>query len=168
MSKQLKITIIAASWLMIALLLISYKQWILHSGEQILLETQPVDPYDILKGDYIRLNYGVSTVPGRTLEGDRLEKGKRYYVILEKRGKHYFEATGVSQRKPEDGIFLLGKWRSNRMEYGIEEFFVPEGRGKEIERLCGKGLTVEVAVTGSGISAISRLFFNDEEVKIRD
>ena len=34
-----------------------------RTGKVILLETQPVDPRDLLRGDFVRLNYKISSVP---------------------------------------------------------------------------------------------------------
>lgn len=45
------------------------------------------------------------------------------------------------------------------VEYGIESYYVPEGKSRELERPQGGGrITVEAAVDSSGDSAISRLF----------
>ncbi|MFH1367834.1 MAG: GDYXXLXY domain-containing protein [Elusimicrobiota bacterium] len=169
MNKHIKIIAVAASWLVIALLLISYKHTIIITGDKVLLETKAVDPRDLLKGDYVRLNYAINTVPNETIDGKRLQTGKRYYVLLAKNdGNPFWQVSGVTDKKPAGGIFLIGRKQWSRMVYGIEEYYVPEGKGLDIERKCGEGLAVEAAVTKSGLPAISRLFFNNEELKIRE
>ena len=38
-------------------------EWRLRSGVRVILETALVDPRDWLRGDYLILNYKISTVP---------------------------------------------------------------------------------------------------------
>ncbi len=42
---------------------------ILRSGTEVLLKTTPVDPRDFLRGDYVVLNYEISSVPAQTVVG---------------------------------------------------------------------------------------------------
>ena len=46
----------------------------LTNGKVVLLETRPVDPRDLLRGDYLTLNYKISDVP---LLGDAIRLGAR-------------------------------------------------------------------------------------------
>ena len=50
------------------------------------------------------------------------------------------------------------------LEYGVEEYFVPQYEGRRIETELAK-TTVEVALADSGESAIRRLFLDGEEVR---
>ena len=47
-----------------------------------------------------------------------------------------------------------------RVDYGLSAFFVPQGKGKEIETLPREQVRLVVAVTGSGRSAPLRLLAN--------
>ena len=51
--------------------MIESRAGILRSGEEILLKTAPVDPRDLLRGDYVILSYDVSTIPAALITGDR-------------------------------------------------------------------------------------------------
>ncbi|EJZ21322.1 hypothetical protein RCCGEPOP_10521 [Rhizobium sp. Pop5] len=42
---------------------------ILSNGTEVLLKTAPVDPRDFLRGDYVVLNYDISSVPVQTIAG---------------------------------------------------------------------------------------------------
>lgn len=131
----------------------------------ILLETVPVDPRDLLRGDYVILNYGVSTLSPELFE-PRLEAplpgGHSVYVLLERRGE-YFEAVRASLEPltPAEGQVLLrglsqpGWTAGARVEYGIERYYVPEGQGNPVGKL-----TVEVAVAGSGQALIKQVFLD--------
>jgi uncharacterized membrane-anchored protein len=51
------------------------------------------------------------------------------------------------------------------VEYGIESYYVPEGKSRELERPRDGGeVTVEAAVDSSGNAAISRLFIDDAPI----
>lgn len=168
MKKHIGIISIAALWLLIAVGLITVKQAVIYNGTRIILETKPVDPYDILKGDYVRLNYAINTVQNMTLEGNYLLVSRRYYVLLKQDENLSWQVDAITAKRPENKLFIAGLWNGRRMVYGIEEYFVPEGKGRDIERLSGAGLQVEVAVDKNGNSVIVRLMDKGAELKIRD
>ena len=58
------------SALVLALVQIGFLSWIiagraaiLRDGKQVLLRVEPIDPRDLLRGDYIRLGYEISRIP---------------------------------------------------------------------------------------------------------
>ena len=64
----------------------------LASGTLVLLETRPVDPRDLLRGDYVILNYKISDVPLALFspaQTNGLPPGQTVYVALEPRGEFY-------------------------------------------------------------------------------
>ena len=141
---------------------------LLRVGQVVLLETQPVDPRDPLRGDFVRLNYTISDVPvnlfAPPVKTD-LPAGTRIYVALAPAGTNgFYEATRASRERlvPATGeIVLRGQsgrsWRSAagsiRVEYGIEQYFVAEGTGNP----HGK-LTAQVAVSSSGRASLKEVF----------
>jgi uncharacterized membrane-anchored protein len=142
---------------------------ILRVGQVILLETQPVDPRDLLRGDYVRLNYPISTVPRERffappLAGE-LPSGITVFVALVPSGTNGFYQLARASTEwftpAANEVVLRGKvaqsWWNNagsiRVEYGLEQFFVAEGTGNP----HGK-LTVQVAVTKSGRASIKEVF----------
>ena len=50
---------------------------ILRDGREIVLEVLPVDPRDLLRGDYVRLDYNISSLPIELFEGDEIPWGVR-------------------------------------------------------------------------------------------
>jgi uncharacterized membrane-anchored protein len=113
----------------------------------VLLETRPVDPRDILRGDYITLGYDISFIDEEMLKnalGDMDEyfdygvrnSGREIFVTLQKDEKGIGTVKSVSATRPPDGLYLRGtitdRWRGVR--YGIGVYYVPEGTGWEIER----------------------------------
>lgn len=241
---------------------------VLARGARVLLETAPVDPHDLFRGEYARLRYKISSVefpPGRSPA-----PGSIVYVMLAPKGRFWgvegasvekpaaVPAGRVAMRgtvqsvrseqmtvltdfsdvtekgwlknnpdavrdverivhwergwKPGDTVYVpfvrfekgpwipslwgidkdkkktLGgnfRWRGEReervlvlatiasverksiaeVEYGIESYYVPEGKSRELERPRGGGrVTVEAAVDSTGASAISRLFIDGKPI----
>lgn len=137
------------------------------TGKIILLETRPVDPRDLLRGDYVILNYKISDVPWSLFSPpltNELPLGSTVFVGLEPRGK-FFEAVRASTSKlaaSGSEVMLKGKseywWRglstnAVHVEYGLERYYVREGTGNP----RGK-ITVEVAVPVSGRGLIKQVF----------
>jgi uncharacterized membrane-anchored protein len=141
----------------------------LRVGQLVLLETQPVDPRDLLRGDFVRLNYKISDVPLEKLFGPRpageVSPGTTVFVALVPAGTNEFYrlARASTERFTPDAneVVLRGRaaqsWRNSagsvHLEYGLEQYFVAEGAGNP----HGK-LTVQAAVTGSGRASIKEVF----------
>jgi uncharacterized membrane-anchored protein len=139
---------------------------VLTQGTVIRLATRPVDPRDLLRGDYVILSYPINDVPASLFSpplNGPLPAGTTVYVRLEPRGEFY-EVTGASRQKIPTGngwVVLKGTSRyagnlpvqnSVRLEYGIERYYVREGTGNP----RGK-ITVEVAVPASGNAIIKQV-----------
>jgi len=140
----------------------------LFHGKVILLETRPVDPRDLLRGDYVILNYAISTIPVSAFAGERaiaVPAGETVYVLLEKRGDYHqiVQASTKPLRAGPQQVMLKGvsrSWLDNArsqqptlVEYGLERYYVSEGTGNP----TGK-LTVQVAVPASGQGVIKQVF----------
>jgi uncharacterized membrane-anchored protein len=141
----------------------------LNSGTLVLLETRPVDPRDLLRGDYLTLNYKISDLPLALFVPPRtnaLPRGQTVYVALEPRGQFHEVAcasTEPIQAAPHQ-IVLKGRaqnwWDPNAQRrahvvYGLERYYVREGTGNP----RGK-ITVQVAIPASGQGRIKQVFLN--------
>ena len=139
-------------------------------GERILLHVRPVDPRDMFRGDFVILSYDFSSVPDGGIEGaprtadphvahryfDEELIDRAIYVELspEPDGKHY-RAGKISLDRPVQGKFIRGKYAGdssvNRLQFGIEAFYVQEGKGLALEQARNKGqLSAEIALTRWG------------------
>ncbi|HMP82881.1 MAG TPA: GDYXXLXY domain-containing protein [Verrucomicrobiota bacterium] len=139
---------------------------VLRVGKTVLLETQPVDPRDLLRGDFVILNYTISTLPGNVFTPPLSESppaGQTIYVALEQRGKfHVAVRADTSPFEPaSDQVLIMGQsqpgWRNDtnsvRVEYGLERYYVAEGTGNP-----GGKLTVQAVVPVSGRALIKQVF----------
>ena len=123
---------------------------ILAFGEQVLLETMPIDPRDILRGDYVTLNYKISLIDEEILadalgEADedfdyldyREHAGREIFVTLQKDEIGIGTVKSLSVTRPQGELYLRGAiviaGRLSGVNYGIGVYYVPEGTGLEIE-----------------------------------
>ena len=143
---------------------------LLKRGREITLPIIPVDPRDIFRGEYVRLNYDISTVPGMLLQGPAPRRNQPFYVTIAKNPQGGWTPVKVTAAMPQetdpDRIVLKGRSRmrfpgSTQVTYGIESYFVPEGQGRRLEDLAReKKMAALVAVDSSGNAAIKGLIID--------
>lgn len=152
---------------------------ILRSGTEVLLKTAPVDPRDLLRGDYVILTYDVSTISTTSIIGQKPEAGDaaRLHVRL-KPGADGFWTVSEASFAPlpvEDGSVVLlsqpvtiydWEWQNAgnlTVSYGIERFYVPEGEGRPIEDGRNEGrVSVAARVSEDGLAQIRALMLDGE------
>lgn len=131
----------------------------------VLLETRPVDPRDLLRGDFVILNYRISDLPRDLfvppLSSASVAPGQLVYVALE-RTNEFHQATAASLKPMPartNAVVVRGRTgprsdsHSVHVIYGLERFFVREGTGNPTGPL-----TVEAAVSKSGQPAIKQVY----------
>lgn len=130
-------------------------------GNTILLRVVPVDPRDLFRGDYVILRYDFTTQrPTGGLPFDQSIVGREIFVslALDQDDKHW-RTESVSWTRPESGTYLRGTVdQSMQNEFGIGQYFVQEGQGREFEAAVNsRRLSAEVAVTADGAATLKRL-----------
>lgn len=145
---------------------------ILRSGTEVLLKTTPVDPRDFLRGDYVVLNYEISSVPAQTVVGElpTVPGEQTLWVRLKKQPDGFWAIAESSfQPLPEAAESAVLKSRpfysygvrtadTIRAEYGIERYYVPEGQGKPLEEARQDGsVSIVARVSSDGTAQIRSL-----------
>ncbi|WBL79254.1 GDYXXLXY domain-containing protein [Bradyrhizobium xenonodulans] len=162
-------------------LMVVDRMQILREGREVTLQTQPVDPRDLLRGDYVVLRYDISQLPAGALAGKTAEtRNPVVFVKLAPNANGLYEAVSVSAEPvtvtaPE--ILIRGRigyscGSTSRtfcdkltIKYGLESYFVPEGEGRKLEQARNQQkLRVVAAVLPSGRAAIKRLLLDGEPV----
>ena len=139
------------------------RAWTLMTGRTVFLKTAPVDPYDILSGYHVVISYEISRLD-RLPGGPELKPGEHVYVVLKAGQDGFWHAVGKSRERPKsvaaDEVVIRGTAEYWRINYGIEHYFIPEGKGKEIERGLRDArdtARAEVKVDAFGHAALVRL-----------
>jgi len=133
--------------------LYAYHANIENNGKTYLLECHSVDPRDLLSGDYIFLRYDIS-VPPETLSDAGKDRGNVVYVLLHSVGS-VWEIDEVSPVPPTGDVpFLKGRINGSQIDYGIERYYVPEGKGKYVPG----DLRAEIVVQLDGTAQLKRLY----------
>lgn len=161
---------------------------VLRDGKEVLLKVEPVDPRDLLRGDYVRLGYDISRIPVELIEnlpGETASAEGPIFVRLKKGADGYWSAAGASLgtdsavagpdevgiRGTATGAWSLSPGSTVSVDYGIERYYVPEGEGLAIEEEMRKrsnsgepelhGFAVKVAVASDGSGQIKALMDGD-------
>lgn len=148
---------------------------VLRNGQEIVLRTQPIDPNDIMRGDYVILGYEISRIDYKQITGVAPTKDGivAVYVALKKTSDVWTVSRASWQpfvdKSAEEIVvkgktgqyFYLDKEQPVPLNYGIEAFYVPQGEGKVIEDgQRAQAVDVVLAVDGSGAAQIKSLRLN--------
>ena len=159
---------------------------LLKNGREIVLPIIPVDPRSLFRGDYVILDYPVSSVPASLMTPElKAAQPSTFYVTLAKKGAEW-EPVALSAKAPvatADAIVMKARmrwgWnettrrrvndaatntapeRVHAVRYGIESYFVPEGKGRALEQTAReRKLAAVIAVDASGNAAIKGLMID--------
>lgn len=156
---------------------------VLRDGREVLLEVTPIDPRDLLRGDYVILGYTITQLETALfsdpppVEGDDVGlDDQTVFVRLKPDGDGVWQAIAarVGERPATvagpDEVDLRGAmrplWSSGQeqvsVRYGIERYYVPEGEGRAIEAdMRERPFRVKVAVAADGVGQIKALYDGD-------
>lgn len=148
----LQVTILATEYLS--------SVWPLWFGTPITLKTAPVDPRSLFRGNYVRLNYDISTISSLDTF-QTFKDGEIIYVTL-KKDDEYLVATSLHRDKPLSGIFIRGRIAhatagGYRIKYGIEAYFMPKEKALKAQHSLREGALAVIYLLGNGKAAIAQL-----------
>lgn len=144
---------------------------VLRSGTDVTLVTEPVDPHDLLRGDYVHLNYAISSIATDKINGTRpiANEPVDIYVTVKQGDDGAWMLSAASWQRRKDlqpgEIQLHGRTSRPsatmhvvRVDYGIERYYVPEGQGRMIENQQQKRkIEAVIAVSPAGDARIRAL-----------
>lgn len=153
-----------------------------ETGERFLLRCRAIDPRDLMKGEYVILGYEFSnptpdditrlSKEWTALHGDEgggsmrepywnLPDDTAVFLPLKVDAKGIAGTGAPTLNRPASGPYLRGfsgSRRWGRLRFGIEAFFVEEGKGKEWEKLRNEGrLIAEIGVLPDGRAGLVNL-----------
>ncbi|OCP17058.1 MULTISPECIES: GDYXXLXY domain-containing protein [unclassified Ensifer] len=147
---------------------------ILRNGREVLLKTVPVDPRDLLRGDYVILSYDISRLPPALFKGGLPTEPQEATVFLRlAKQPDGFWGSSEASFKPlaptDDSVVLQSQPftyypsssenpSSINVDYGIERFYVPEGEGRVLEQARNaEALSVSVRINDAGRAQIRQI-----------
>jgi len=127
------------------------------TGRTVFLQTVPVDPYSPILGYSQTLSYevgrmntleslpGWKDLPKESHNVHSLKQNSSFYVVLKapdnaqgNSKNQPWQAVAVTGKPPtnlpDNQIFLKGKVKYNQAEYGLETYYMPEDRIREINQ----------------------------------
>jgi len=156
---------------------------ILREGAEIWLTVEPVDPRDLLRGDYVVLGYPISRIERALVTGpaEGELKGRWIYVRLARGEDGNFSpvTAALDERPAQDrleneidlrGIVMRepGNDEPVPVAYGIERYYVPEGEGRAIEDAMRQDRFEIVAAVDEAGSAQIRALLHDGQAIYRE
>lgn len=151
------------------------------TSDRVRFEVIPVDPRDMMRGEYIILGYEFSRLPEDvTLIDERIKSYKTntnfnqksidVYVTLKFNLKEdIYKGVFFGSTPPTKGRYLRGKLNSNnQITFGIEAFYLQEGKGTIYEQaIREKKLVAEVYLAPDGSAQMKKVHIV-ENSKVKD
>ena len=130
-------------------------------GKEVLLETRPLDPRDLFRGDYVTLRYAIEEIDIDKVEPDLVQKftsfnypynQSLYVELIEKNG--VFVVKAVTEKRPSSPSVYLearhgyitnltpsdtGESSKLMVTYAFDRYFVEENTGMALEEAARKG-----------------------------
>ena len=133
-------------------------------GRSIWIRTQPIDPRDLLYGDYLNLRYQIGEVSGGLWRGPQQPRRQQAaYVLLSPGPDSTYSVVGVYPERPSptgQQAVLRGSvqaiWRRGlRLRYGLERYYVPETMSRRLSQR--RSLRVRISIAPWGQARITRV-----------
>lgn len=154
---------------------------ILRSGTEVVLEVRPIDPRDLLRGDYVIVGYTISGLDKSLFAGPMPESYSgphTVFVRLKEGAGGLWEAVSARFEGAAATVAAAGEIDMRGVanfipegagtipvDYGIERFYLPEGQGRPIEEGLGmRPFRMKVAVAPNGTPQIKS--FHDGDMMV--
>lgn len=159
------------------------------NGKTAVLQTAPVDPYDLLRGYYQTLRYDISdpsllqSLPGGEVITSLQGQSTTFYVVLEAPDPTAtphpplpWQPIRVSADRPTDlndnEIAIEGQYNGWQIVYGLETYYMPEDQREQINADISQvqlqeqeAFVVEVKVDASGNAVPVSLWVRDRNYR---
>lgn len=147
-------------------------------GEHIVLQVEPVDPHSLFQGDYVRLGYGLNSLDLSQIAHDfdpaQIKPQDRIYLSLLQKGDTWapglltLDVAKVRDQTYLRGkvLYVMGNFEKQladpprlQAEWGIEQYFIPEGTGRAIEEQITTGTVYAEIAVHKGKARVTGLLF---------
>jgi uncharacterized membrane-anchored protein len=149
------------------------REWIRRTGRTVYFRTAPVDPRDVMRGDYVRLSYDFSRVPRELWRGPLpahssgfadVPRDTRVYASFQLQEDGVAQLVSLGLDEPRGGLYLRGRTEGSspgqiNVRYGLEAMFLEQGHGAELEANRSRNgiqvpLEMKAALSPGGIAVL--------------
>ncbi|MEM9330477.1 MAG: GDYXXLXY domain-containing protein [Pseudomonadota bacterium] len=152
------LAVFAVQLLLVGAMLFDRVQTI-RNGEEVVMQSRFVDPRDIFRGHYVRINLVAGTV-GKNLPGgsEPFVFNEPVFVSLQKSSNGFWVAKALYKTLPENiddpvlrGVYAGTAGNTLRVRFPFDRYFAQKERALELEKLhSAQKLGVVLALDGSG------------------
>lgn len=159
---------------LILLVLATPPVWTTLTGEEIKLQTAPVDPTDLFRGNYVDLHYEIESLKLSQLDdsvvSDFRRKNigdyKKVYVRLKQDSDGLYMVDLVTKEKPSNGMYLNGKLEipyelkkaaTIQVRYGLDNYYASEEKAKEMETAATAKPAVALVKVKNGHAVLTKI-----------
>ncbi|HIG37067.1 MAG TPA: hypothetical protein EYQ12_05935 [Oceanospirillaceae bacterium] len=174
MNKRLTLGLVFAASFQVCVLVGMYisAQLPLWFGTEISLQTKPVDPRSLFRGNYALLSYNISqqAVPQSWQDGNAIPNAMVVSIALEPAAaSELFVGRGMYKKKPTSGLFIRGRTGKNwhrqgapmvDVSYGIEAFFAPKDKAIALENQLNHPHRAVIMVNADGRARLKGIVSN--------
>ncbi len=145
----------------------------LQTGVAVRLKTEPLDPFDPLRGAYVHLQPAIARLDAGLFPGDvrTLNSGDTVYVTLHP-DQPYWRAVAVGRERPPvrpDEVAVRAQVqyvdtyqdRGIFLRYSFQDFFTTDERAHKLE-LQRTGVDMEIRVDRFGNGALEKVYVDGE------
>jgi uncharacterized membrane-anchored protein len=175
---------LAALQLGIPISMLASREMVLRGGEEVRLAVVPRDPRSLTRGDYSALNYAIAHFdqapvpagpPSCPATSNCALGGRPIYVTLSRNADGMAQAQSIDFVPPPAGtLFIKGTIRngsytptctvggcfSGNVNYGIEQWFGPQGVPAQIDRARAGSLTAVARIAADGTAVLALLLID--------
>ncbi|MGI9353046.1 MAG: GDYXXLXY domain-containing protein [Rhizobiaceae bacterium] len=173
--KKFKLALIAVFTLQLVLIaaMLFDRVTTIRNGQEVLLQSRFVDPRDVFRGHFVRLNLIAGTI-GKNLPGasEQFRHNDPVYVSLKEGKDGFWVAKALYKNLPgkvEDPVLMgnFGGTQGNtlRIRFPFDRYFAPKDRAQQLEKIRNQQkLGVVLALNGKGGGVIKGLTIDGEIV----
>ncbi len=171
MTRMVRLIIAAAAMTLFLVAMIADHQFRRHSGTEVLLDLEPVDPRDLLAGYYVIITTPLHNLDPSEMGGDNsFDQGDDVFVLLEPSANENWQAVSIHRERPPNGLFVHGRVQyandsTMRARFNIERYYADEATAQALEerrRANLSSMRLIIAVGDDGRALIRGLEIDGE------
>ncbi|NLF40633.1 GDYXXLXY domain-containing protein [bacterium] len=138
---------IAALELLVLAYMAGEREWVVRFGRTVYLRTAPVDPRDVMRGDYVRLAYDITrvstgqcsaTLAALLSSSNGAPEDAKVYAVLRTNEDDLAELDILTDERPAGGLYLRGRLERSwalgaNVRYGLGAYFMEQGAALALE-----------------------------------